>query len=157
MRPIEGILPENEIKKYLNFFKKQGGLFSYRSDGGKKLVYEVNITLLEAFKECYSGKDKLIFDRFILAHTILFSMEGIPAIYIQNYLGSKNDNAKVKKTNSFRSINRRNWNYDSLVKIIKNKSSINSKILGSLKQIDGFKKKTNCVPSKCNSIYSSTW
>ena len=24
-------------------------------------------------------------------------MEGIPAIYIQNYLGSKNDNAKVKK------------------------------------------------------------
>ena len=36
MRPIEGILPENEIKKYFNFFKKQGGLFSYRSDGGKK-------------------------------------------------------------------------------------------------------------------------
>ena len=36
-------------------------------------------------------------ERFILAHTILFSMEGIPAIYIQNYLGSKNDNAKVKK------------------------------------------------------------
>ena len=23
MRPIEGILPENEIKKYFNFFKKQ--------------------------------------------------------------------------------------------------------------------------------------
>ena len=24
-------------------------------------------------------------------------MEGIPAIYIQNFLGSKNDNIKVKK------------------------------------------------------------
>ena len=34
-------------------------------------------------------KDKYIFDRFVLAHTILFSMEGIPAIYIQNFLGSK--------------------------------------------------------------------
>ena len=100
----------------------------------------VNITLLEAFKECYSGKDKLIFDRFILAHTILFSMEGISAIYIQNYLGSKNDNAKVK-TNSFRSINRRNWNFDSLVKIIKNKININSKILYSLNRLMVLRKK----------------
>ena len=107
MRPIEGILPQNEIVKYLSFFKKQGGLFSYRSDKGEKSVYEVNITLLEAFKESYSGKDKLIFERFILAHIILFSMEGIPAIYIQNFLGSRNDNVKVKKTKSQRSINRK--------------------------------------------------
>ena len=80
-------------------------------------------------------------ERFILAHTILFSMEGIPAIYIQNYLGSKNDNAKVKKTNSFRSINRRNWNFDSLVKIFKNKSNINSKILHSLNRLMVLRKK----------------
>ena len=97
MRPVEGILPEMEVKKYFRFFKKQGGLFSYRTNKGKKSVYEVNITLLEALKECYNGKDKYIFDRFVLAHTILFSMEGIPAIYIQNFLGSKNDNIKVKK------------------------------------------------------------
>ena len=141
MRPVEGILPENEIQKYFNFFKKQGGLFSYRTNAGKKSVYEVNITLLEAFKECYNGKDKFVLERFILAHTILFSMEGIPAIYIQNYLGSKNDNAKVKKTNSFRSINRRNWNFDSLVKIFKNKSNINSKILHSLNRLMGLRKK----------------
>ncbi len=141
MRPVEGILPENEIQKYFNFFKKQGGLFSYRTNAGKKSVYEVNITLLEAFKECYDGKDKFVLERFILAHTILFSMEGIPAIYIQNYLGSKNDNAKVKKTNSFRSINRRNWNFDSLVKIFKNKSNINSKILHSLNRLMVLRKK----------------
>ena len=141
MRPVEGILPENEIQKYFNFFKKQGGLFSYRTNAGKKSVYEVNITLLEAFKECYNGKDKFVLERFILAHTILFSMEGIPAIYIQNYLGSKNDNAKVKKTNSFRSINRRNWNFDSLVKILKNKSNINSKILHSLNRLMVLRKK----------------
>ena len=68
-------------------------------------------------------------------------MEGIPAIYIQNYLGSKNDNAKVKKTNSFRSINRRNWNFDSLVKIFQNKSNINSKILYSLNRLMILRKK----------------
>ncbi len=141
MRPIEGILPQNEIVKYLSFFKKQGGLFSYRSDKGKKSVYEVNITLLEAFKESYSGKDKLIFERFILAHIILFSMEGIPAIYIQNFLGSRNDNLKVKKTKSQRSINRKNWNFEYLQKKIENKSSINSKILGSLNNLIALRKK----------------
>jgi sucrose phosphorylase len=141
MRPVEGILPEMEVKKYFRFFKKQGGLFSYRTNNGKKSVYEVNITLLEALKECYNGKDKYIFDRFVLAHTILFSMEGIPAIYIQNFLGSKNDNIKVKKTNSFRSINRKNWNYDSLTKIINNKSTINNKILNSIKTLIVLRKK----------------
>ena len=141
MRPVEGILPEMEVKKYFRFFKKQGGLFSYRTNKGKKSVYEVNITLLEALKECYNGKDKYIFDRFILAHTILFSMEGIPAIYIQNFLGSKNDNIKVKKTNSFRSINRKNWNYDNLIKIINNKSTINNKILNSIKTLIVLRKK----------------
>ena len=141
MRPIEGILPQNEIVKYLSFFKKQGGLFSYRSDKGEKSVYEVNITLLEAFKESYSGKDKLIFERFILAHIILFSMEGIPAIYIQNFLGSRNDNVKVKKTKSQRSINRKNWNFETLQKKIENKSSINSKILRSLNNLIVLRKK----------------
>ena len=141
MRPVEGILPENEVQNYFNFFKKQGGLFSYRTNAGKKSVYEVNITLLQAFKESYNGKDKFVFERFILAHTILFSMEGIPAIYIQNYLGSKNDNSKVKKTNSFRSINRRNWNFDNLVKIFQNKSNINSKILYSLNRLMILRKK----------------
>ena len=141
MRPVEGILPEMEVKKYFRFFKKQGGLFSYRTNKGKKSVYEVNITLLEALKECYNGKDKYIFDRFVLAHTILFSMEGIPAIYIQNFLGSKNDNIKVKKTNSFRSINRKNWNYDNLIKIINNKSTINNKILNSIKTLIVLRKK----------------
>ena len=63
----------------------------------------MNIAIRVFFKECYNGKDNFIFERFILAHTILFSMERIPAIYIQNFLGSKNDNNKVKKTNSFRS------------------------------------------------------
>lgn len=68
-------------------------------------------------------------------------MEGIPAIYIQNLLGSKNDNIKVKKTNSFRSINRKNWNYDSLTKIINNKSTINNKILNSIKTLIVLRKK----------------
>ena len=68
-------------------------------------------------------------------------MEGIPAIYIQNFLGSRNDNVKVKKTKSQRSINRKNWNFEYLQKKIENKSSINSKILGSLNNLIALRKK----------------
>ena len=89
MRPVEGILPENEVQNYFNFFKKQGGLFSYRTNAGKKSVYEVNITLLQAFKESYNGKDKFVFERFILAHTILFSMEGIRVNLYSELFGVK--------------------------------------------------------------------
>ena len=64
---------------------------------------------MDAFKSSYVGRDSFLLKRFILAHTILFSMEGIPAVYIQNLVGTANDYEKVKLTKSNRSINRKNW------------------------------------------------
>ena len=141
LRPLEGILPEKEIKKFINFFRKQGALFGLRKNKKKESVYEVNITLLDAFKESYLGNDSFGIKRFILAHTILFSMEGIPAVYIQNLVGSKNDYTKVKKTGSNRSINRKNWEFKLLEEKLKNKKSINHKIFNHLKEIISIRKK----------------
>ena len=141
LRPLEGILPEKELTNYLNFFKKQGALFGLRKNKKKESVYEVNITLLDAFKESYFGSDSYRIKRFVLAHTILFSMEGIPAVYIQNMIGSKNDYAKVKKTGINRSINRRNWEFNLLEQKLKNKNSTNSKIFNLLKEIISLRKK----------------
>ena len=141
LRPLEGILPEKEIKNYINFFRKQGALFGLRKNKKKESVYEVNITLLDAFKESYLGNDSFGIKRFILAHTILFSMEGIPAVYIQNLVGSKNDYTKVKKTGSNRSINRKNWEFKVLEEKLKNKKSINHKIFNHLKEIISIRKK----------------
>ena len=59
-------------------------------------------------------------------------MEGIPAIYIQNLVGSENDYSKVKKTKIFRSINRRNWDLDQIDKLLKNHQSINTKVYSSI-------------------------
>ena len=141
LRPLEGILPEKEIKNYINFFRKQGALFGLRKNKKKESVYEVNITLLDAFKESYFGSDSFGIKRFILAHIILFSMEGIPAVYIQNLVGSKNDYTKVKKTGSNRSINRKNWEFKLLEEKLKNKKSINYKIFNLLKEIISIRKK----------------
>ena len=141
LRPLEGILPEKEIKNFIKFFRKQGALFGLRKNRKKESVYEVNITLLDALKESYFGSDSFGIKRFILAHIILFSMEGIPAVYIQNLVGSKNDYTKVKKTGSNRSINRKNWEFKLLEEKLKNKKSINYKIFNLLKEIILIRKK----------------
>ena len=141
MRPIEGILPEKEISKYLNFLKNQGGLLTYRSDGVKKTVYEVNITLYNAVKNSYYGKDKFSLKRFTLAHNIMFAFEGIPAVYIQNFIGSENDYSKVDRTRVNRSINRKNWDYDELISKMNKKSSINYKIFEMLNKTIILRKK----------------
>ena len=140
LRPVEGILPEKELSKYINFFKNQGGLLSFRKNKNKKSVYEVNVTLVNALKSSYAGKDKLLLKRFILAHTILFSMEGIPAVYIQNLVGTENDYEKVKLTSSNRSINRKNWDLKNLENKLK-KKSINNKIYNSLIKVIKLRKK----------------
>ena len=140
LRPLEGILPNNELTKYINFFKNQGGLLSFRKDKNKESIYEVNITLLNAFKSSYDGRDSFLLKRFILAHTILFSMEGIPAVYIQNLVGTANDYEKVKLTKSNRSINRKNWDLTNLEDKLK-KKSINNKIYNCLIKMINLRKK----------------
>ena len=80
-------------------------------------------------------------ERFILAHAILFSVEGIPAIYIQNLLGSKNDNLKVKKTGLNRSINRKNWKYNDVKYKLKKSENKNYKIYNSLINLIKIRKK----------------
>jgi sucrose phosphorylase len=128
------------LTKYINFFKNQGGLLSFRKDKNKESIYEVNIALLDAFKSSYFGRDSFLLKRFILAHTILFSMEGIPAVYIQNLVGTANDYKKVKLTKSNRSINRKNWDLTNLEDKLK-KKSINNKIYNCLIKMIKLRKK----------------
>ena len=67
-------------------------------------------------------------------------MEGIPAIYIQNLIGSKNDILKLKKTKNFRSINRKNWDLNTLLKLFE-KKSINKKVYTEIIKLIKIRKK----------------
>ncbi len=141
MRPLEGILPDNELKKFIKTLQNSGAYLTHRISQKRKTVYEVNTTLLDAFKKTYKGKDNLKIKRFILAHEILLSMEGIPAIYIQNLLGSENDIKKLKKTNAYRSINRKNWDFIKLCGLLEKSSSMNKSIYSSIIKLIRLRKK----------------
>ncbi len=141
MRPLEGIVPDSELNKFFKTLQKSGAFLSYRSSKNKENVYEVNTTLLDAFSETYEGKDNHKVKRFLLAHEIMFSMEGIPAVYFQNLIGSKNDIKKYKKTKYFRSINRKNWDFEELTRKLDKSTTVNSKIYKSILKLILLRKK----------------
>ena len=137
MRPIEGILSTNTQRKFLIRLKKNGGEFSYRKvQGVKKKVYEANITLFNAFK--YSDFDKsgiFGFERYMAAHTIMISFDGIPAIYFNSMFGNSNDNSKYIISGNKRDLNRYRWNKDKIEDHLKDQNSKQNKYYKNMSNI----------------------
>lgn len=108
LRPAEGLLEEQELTDLLTAFQQFGGHISTRAGAdGQEHPYEANIALWDALKGTIAnGADEYQFQRFICAHTIMFGLEGIPAVYIHSFLATPNDSEYVEKTGRYRSINR---------------------------------------------------
>lgn len=116
MRPVEGILSEDEVDQLAALMRQFGGDVSFRTlPDGSHRPYELNISLIDAFKGTFDGQDEYQLVRFICAHAIMLALEGVPAFYIHSLFASRNDHVKKAATASNRAINRRNWDYDALV------------------------------------------
>ena len=125
MRPVEGILNKKSIKDLLNRLKKNGSKFSYRKIKNKsKKVYEANLTVFNALKKSDFDIDgKFYFERYISAHAIMISFEGVPAIYFNSLFGTSNDEAKYIITGNNRDVNRYRWNQKVIFNHLKNSKS----------------------------------
>ena len=125
MRPVEGIINKNNKDKFLKRLKKNGSKFSYRKVQNKsKKVYEANITIFDALKKSdYDPKGKFFLERFISAHSIMISFEGVPAIYFNSLFGTSNDEAKYIITGNNRDLNRYRWNHKNITEKLKNLKS----------------------------------
>ena len=125
MRPTEGILNERSLNNFLKRLKKNGSKFSYRKIQNKsKKVYEANITVFDALKKSDADPNgKFFLERYIAAHAIMISFEGVPAIYFNSLFGKSNDEAKYVITGNNRDINRYKWSYENITKKLNNKNS----------------------------------
>jgi len=134
MRPAEGILNKKSIRDLLTRLKKNGSKFSYRKIKGKsKKVYEANITVFNALKKSNIDKEgKFYFERYISAHAIMISFEGIPAVYFNSLFGTSNDEAKYIITGNNRDVNRYRWNEKHILNQLKNSKSKQSIFYKSL-------------------------
>ena len=57
-------------------------------------------------RESFSKEGNLSLDRFICIHTIMLSLEGVPAFYVHSLFGTKNNYSLYRDTNQNRSLNR---------------------------------------------------
>ena len=136
LRPVEGILKEEEIDLMIKTMQSFGGHVSWRAlDDGLQRPYEINIALFDAMQGTVEGKDTYGEQRFLCAHRIMLALEGIPGIYIQSLLGTQNDHERVKKTGHFRSINRHHWPYDKLAALLGEKTSHHARIFNAIKNL----------------------
>ena len=138
MRPVEGILSKTSIQNLLKRFKKNGSKFSFRKIQNKtKKVYEANITVFNALQKSDNDrKGEYFLERYVSAHAIMISFEGIPAVYFNSLFGTSNDEAKFIISGNNRDVNRYRWNNTNLLNKLKNSKS---------KQYIFYKKITNLL------------
>ena len=143
MRPTEGILNERSLNNFLKRLKKNGSKFSYRKIQNKsKKVYEANITVFDALKKSDTDPNgKFFLERYIAAHAIMISFEGVPAIYFNSLFGKSNDEAKYVITGNNRDINRYKWSYENITKKLNDKNSKQSIFYQNLGKLLEIKRK----------------
>ena len=74
-------------------------------------------------KSDFDPKGNFFLERFISAHSIMISFEGVPAIYFNSLFGTSNDEAKYIITENNRDLNRYRWNYKNINKKLRNSKS----------------------------------
>ncbi|EIO3708682.1 sugar phosphorylase [Listeria monocytogenes] len=117
MRPATGILSDEEINSLVQKAVQNGGQVSYKDNAdGTQSVYELNINYGEALQN--PGEDtteELVTKKIIAAHSILLTLQGVPAIYYHSLLGSKNDLVGYEESGINRRINREKLEKNQLV------------------------------------------
>ncbi len=136
LRPAEGLLSDSEIASLISTMQQFGGQISWRAgDNGVKKPYEINIALFDALQGTTKGKDHWHIDRFICAHAIMLSLEGIPGIYIHSLLATSNDLEKLERTGQNRGINRHEWDYNKLTAELADPASQHAQVSSLLKKL----------------------
>jgi sucrose phosphorylase len=132
LRPIEGIIPENEIQEMMDTVHGRGGFISKRiGPDGLEAPYEMNITYLDGLRDPIKTPDPFVIDRFMVSQAVALSLQGIPGIYIHSLLGTRNDLNGVERSGRIRSINRRKWDINELEHILADPASEEAQILST--------------------------
>lgn len=129
VRPLEGILPADEIERLVQLAMNNGGRVSYKDNAdGSKSPYELNLTYVDAFALPGQSGTALHAARFLASQAIQLVLPGIPGIYIHSLLGSRNWYAGLSQTGRSRTINRERLNIGHVLKEVEDKGSFRGRI-----------------------------
>ncbi|MEQ9297055.1 MAG: sugar phosphorylase [Cyclobacteriaceae bacterium] len=135
VRPLTGILPENEVQFLADQAVDHGGRVSYKTNpDGSKSPYELNCVYFNLLSADDEPVEQRI-NKMMLAHAILLSMPGVPGIYFHSLVGSQNDQKGVELTGQNRSINRKKLDLNTLTEQLRDTSSLRHQIFNGLKEL----------------------
>jgi len=135
LNPLRGILPESEILSLVEKLQTEGALVNWKNNpDGTRSPYEINVTYLDALSTRESHDSERI-ARFILAHAVLLSFPGVPAVYIQSILGSRNDYDGVECLGYNRAINREKYAAGQIDFALEDKNSLRYQVYSALSQL----------------------
>ncbi|MEP0366250.1 MAG: sugar phosphorylase [Cyclobacteriaceae bacterium] len=140
LRPVQDILDEEEIEMITASAASNGGRVSYRSANGVDKPYEVNCNYFSLLKGM-DQDEQLGVKRMLLAHAVLLSLPGLPAIYFHSLLGSQNDLLGLERLGYPRAVNREKLQYEQLEKELAESGNRRYVIFNEIKRMIAVRKK----------------
>lgn len=138
VRPVAGILADDEIEALVKRTQAHGGFVSYKNNpDGSQSPYELNITYFDAIThpEVTAAQPDLAVDRFMVSQAIMLAFIGVPGIYLHSLVGSQNDLVGVETTGRYRSINRQKLNADALLAELDDPLSLRARVFSRYRQM----------------------
>ena len=135
LRPVKGILSDEDINYLVTQVQDHGGLVSFRSEeDGSQTPYELNCSYIDTLSHP-DEEDILRIKRMLLSQGTVLAMPGVPGIYFHSLVGSRNYHDGVKHTGINRSINREKFHIDWLENELSEQSNLSKIIFDSYRRL----------------------
>ncbi len=136
LRPLEGLLPKEEIDRFLNAMRERGGYISTKSNtDGTESPYELNISYFDAFRSPHGSDNQWHIAAFLLSQIVSLSLKGVPAVYIHSLLATPNDYLGVERSGLTRAINRRKLDRSEIEASLANHESESGRVFSAYRRI----------------------
>ena len=135
VRPLEGILPPEQIAALADHVRARGGHVSEKSNpDGTSSPYELNITYFSALANGDEDDEHHV-KRFLCSQAIALGLRGIPAIYIHSLTATENDHENVDRRGYPRAINRHQWDDQRLRDRLADSHSATAKVFDEYRRM----------------------
>lgn len=149
LNPIRGIIDETEILDLVASIEKEGALVNYKQNPDCSFSpYEINTTYIDALSN-QSDEDELRLKRFMVAHSILLTIIGIPAVYVQSILGGRNYYEGVEKTGANRTINRQKYKASEICDSLLKSGSFRNQVYRELQELIQLRRSEEAFHPNC--------
>lgn len=141
LRPLEGLLPDDEFAALVDRMQQKGGQVSWRENpDGSRTPYELNITYFDALGAPGRKDSDVGIARFLCSQTIMLSLQGVPGIYFNSLIAAPNWLVGVEESGSARAINRRKWRLAELDDLLEDSVQPASRVLAEYRRLLGIRR-----------------